>query len=131
MVKKNHVQKKATAEVLVFEQNMLKKSAHTAMVLFRNKTCRKNKQPSPKHVCLVQKNAPKQKAAAPLCFSFPSKTCQNKKRTRRYTCDQKNATIPPERELTHFLYPSPSGSAGLDSVHGSGLGATGKIASIL
>jgi hypothetical protein len=37
MVKKNHVQKKATAEVLVFEQNMLKKSGHTAMVLFRKK----------------------------------------------------------------------------------------------
>jgi adenylate kinase family enzyme len=96
MVKKNHVQKKATAEVLVFEQNMLKKNGHTAMVLFRKKNMSKEQTTIPE-TCLfgtlAQKNAPKQKAATPLCFSFPSKTCQNKKRTRRHR----------SAELTHFL----------------------------
>ena len=106
-----------TAEVLVFEQNMLKKrshrygkekscskkkpplkfwclnktcskkSGHTAMVLFRKKTCRKNKQPSPKHVCLVH---------------WHKKMHQNKKRPHRYAflSHQKRAKIKSEHAAT-------------------------------
>jgi hypothetical protein len=88
MVKKNHVQKKATAEVLVFEQNMLKKKrSHRYGFVSEKKTCRKNKQPSPKHVCLVH---------------WHKKMHQNKKRPHRYAflSHQKRAKIKSEHAAT-------------------------------
>ena len=73
MVKKNHVQKKATAEVLVFEQNMLKKKRSHRYGFVSEQNMSKEQTTIPETCLFGTKECTKTKSGRTAMLFFPIK----------------------------------------------------------